>query len=305
VLEALEGGCMRSSTTGWLLLFPTLLILFVMGVVPFLFVLVLGFFDWNVFAADPTLRFAGVENYRRLVFDTQFLTSIWLTLKFAFFVVVSELILGYLLAQLLMRDFPGKGLFRTIHTLPLVVAPIAVGATWRLLTVPGLGPIPYYLDRWFGIDYRLGSFPDQAFLTTVIMDIWHWTPLVTLTMLAGLAALPKEPFEQAQVDGANKFQVFWHITVPLMKPVILTTVFIRLMDALRTVDEVWMLTGGGPAAATRYIGLYIWRIVFPKTDYGYGAAMSLLTLYLTVVLCWLLYVALVQQRRPRPRVGSG
>jgi multiple sugar transport system permease protein len=294
---------MRSSTTGWLLLFPTLLILFVMGVVPFLFVLVLGFFDWNVFAADPTLRFAGVENYRRLVFDGPFLASIWLTLKFAFFVVVSELILGYFLAQLLMRDFPGKGFFRTIHTLPLVVAPIAVGATWRLLTVPGLGPIPYYLDRWFDIDYRLGSFSDQAFLTTVIMDIWHWTPLVTLTMLAGLAALPKEPLEQAQVDGANKFQVFWHITLPLMKPVILTTVFIRLMDALRTVDEVWMLTGGGPAAATRYIGLYIWRIVFPKTDYGYGAAMSLLTLYLTIVLCWLLYVGLVQQRRPR--AGNG
>jgi multiple sugar transport system permease protein len=294
---------MRSSTTGWLLLFPTLLILFVMGVVPFLYVLVLGFFDWNVFAADPTLRFAGVENYRRLVFDGPFLVSIWLTLKFAFFVVVSELILGYFLAQLLMRDFPGKGLFRTIHTLPLVVAPIAVGATWRLLTVPGLGPIPFYLDRWFGIDYRLGSFPDQAFLTTVIMDIWHWTPLVTLTMLAGLAALPKEPLEQAQIDGANRFQVFWHVTLPLMKPVILTTVFIRLMDALRTVDEVWMLTGGGPAAATRYIGLYIWRIVFPKTDYGYGAAMSLLTLYLTIVLCWLLYVALVQQRRPR--AGSG
>ncbi len=294
---------MRSSTTGWLLLFPTLLILFVMGVLPFLYVLVLGFFDWNVFAADPSVRFAGVENYRRLVFDGPFLASIWLTLKFAFFVVVSELILGYLLAQLLMRDFPGKGLFRTIHTLPLVVAPIAVGATWRLLTVPGLGPIPYYLDRWFGIDYRLGSFPDQAFLTTVIMDIWHWTPLVTLTMLAGLAALPREPLEQAQVDGANKFQVFWHVTLPLMKPVILTTVFIRLMDALRTVDEVWMLTGGGPAAATRYIGLYIWRIVFPKTDYGYGAAMSLLTLYLTIVLCWLLYVGLVQQRRPR--AGSG
>jgi multiple sugar transport system permease protein len=293
---------MRSSTTGWLLLFPTLLILFVMGVVPFLFVLVLGFFDWNVFAADPSLRFAGVENYRRLVFDGPFLASIWLTLRFAFFVVVSELILGYFLAQLLMRDFPGKGLFRTIHTLPLVVAPIAVGATWRLLTVPGLGPIPYYLDRWFDIDYRMGSFPEQAFLTTVIMDIWHWTPLVTLTMLAGLAALPKEPLEQAQVDGANKFQVFWHITLPLLKPVILTTVFIRLMDALRTVDEVWMLTGGGPGAATRYIGLYIWRIVFPKTDYGYGAAMSLLTLYLTIVLCWLLYVGLVQQRRP---VGGG
>ena len=113
-----------------------------MGVLPFLYVLVLGFFDWNVFAADPSVRFAGVENYRRLVFDAPFLTSIWLTLKFAFFVVVSELILGYLLAQLLMRDFPGKGLFRTIHTLPLVVAPIAVGATWRLPDRAGPGPDP-------------------------------------------------------------------------------------------------------------------------------------------------------------------
>jgi multiple sugar transport system permease protein len=287
---------MRTSTTGWLLLLPTVAVLLVVGVLPFLYVLVVGFFDWNLFAADPTLRFAGLENYRRLVFDAAFLRSIWLTLQFTFYVVVSELVLGYLLAQLLMREFPGKGFFRTIHTLPLMVAPIAVGATWRLLTVPGLGPIPYYLERWLDVDYRLGTFADQAFLTTVIMDIWHWTPLVTLTMLAGLSALPKEPMEQAQVDGANKLQIFWYITLPMLKPVILTTVFIRLMDALRTVDEVWMLTGGGPGTATRYIGLHIWRVVFPKTDYGYGAAMSLLTLYLTIVLCWLLYAALVARR---------
>jgi multiple sugar transport system permease protein len=293
---------MRTSTTGWLLLLPSVVVLLVVGVLPFLYVLVVGFFDWNLFAADPTLRFAGLENYRRLVFDAAFLRSIWLTLQFTFYVVVSELILGYLLAQLLMRDFPGKGFFRTIHTLPLMVAPIAVGATWRLLTVPGLGPIPYYLDRWLGIDYRLGTFADQAFLTTVVMDIWHWTPLVTLTMLAGLSALPKEPMEQAQVDGASKLQIFWYITLPMLKPVILTTVFIRLMDALRTVDEVWMLTGGGPGTATRYIGLHIWRVVFPKTDYGYGAAMSLLTLYLTIVLCWLLYAALVA-RRELPKRG--
>src|SRR5919108_570013 len=86
-----------------------------------------------------------------------------------------------------------------------------------------------------------------------VMGVWHWTPLVTLTLLAGLSALPKEPFEQAQIDGANRWQVFWHITLPMLKPVILTTVFIRIMDALRTVDEVWMLTGGGPGSATRYI----------------------------------------------------
>jgi multiple sugar transport system permease protein len=295
---------MRSPIVGWLLLAPTLVVLFVMGVLPFLYVLVTGFVDWNAFAADPTPRFAGVENYRHLVFDGQFLRSIWLTLRFALFAVVSELVLGYLLAQLFMRNVPFKGFFRTIHTLPLMVAPVAVGATWRLLTIPGLGPLPYYFDSWFGIDYRLGSFVNQAFFTTVVMDIWHWTPLVTLTLLAGLSALPKEPFEQAQIDGANRWQVFWHVTLPMLKPVILTTVFIRIMDALRTVDEVWMLTGGGPGSATRYIGLYIWRVVFPKTDYGYGAAMSLLTLYFTIVICWLLYAALVA-RREVSRLKSG
>jgi multiple sugar transport system permease protein len=291
---------MRSQAIGWLLLAPTLVVLAVFGLGPFLYVLVTGFTDWNAFAADPTPRFAGVENYRLLVFDQQFLYSLWLTLRFSFFAVASELVIGYFLAQLFMREFPLKGLFRTIHTLPLMVAPIAVGATWRLLTVPGLGPVPYYLDRWFGIDYRLGSFADQAFFTTVLMDIWHWTPLVTLTLLAGLASLPREPFEQAQIDGANRLQIFRYVTLPMLMPIILATLFIRMMDALRTVDEVWMLTGGGPAAATRYVGLYIWRVVFPKTDYGYGAAMSLLTLYLTIVMCWLLYAALVA-RRERPR----
>lgn len=287
---------MRHSGVGWLFLAPTLLILFIFGVVPFLYVLVVGFTEWNSFAADPTMRYNGADNFRRLVFDDQFLYSLWLTLKFAFFAVVSQIALGYLLAQLFMRDFPGKGFFRTIHTLPLVIAPIAVGATWRLLMVPGLGPIPFYLKTWFGIDFNIGRYVDQAFYTTVVMDIWHWTPLVTLTLLAALASLPKEPFEQAQIDGANRWQIFWHVTLPLLKPAILATVFIRMMDALRTVDEVWMLTGGGPGTATRYIGLHIWRVVFPKTDYGYGSAMSLITLYLTIVMCWVLYAGLVARR---------
>ncbi len=287
---------MRSATVGWLLLAPTLVILFVFGVLPFVYVMFISFTQWNSFAADPTMRYIGVENFRRLVFDPQFLKSLWVTVQFAVFAVTSQLVLGYLLAQVFMRDFPGKGLFRTIHTLPLVIAPIAVGATWRLMITPGLGPVPYVLRNWFGFDLNIGRYADQAFYATVVMDIWHWTPLVTLTMLAALSSLPKEPFEQAQIDGANRWQIFWHVTLPLLKPAILATLFIRMMDALRTVDEVWMLTGGGPGAATRYVGLYIWRVVFPKTDYGYGAAMSVIVLYLTIVLCWLLYSGLVARR---------
>jgi len=287
---------MRSSTTGWLLLAPTLVILALFGVVPFIYVLVISFSQWNSFAADPVLHFNGLDNFRALVFDTDFLKSIRSTLLFGLFAVVSEIILGYFLAQLFTRDFPGKGFFRTIHTLPLVIAPIAVGAIWRLLLTPGLGPIPTYLRIWFGIDLNISRFSDQAFAAVVLMDIWHWTPLVTLTLLAALSSLPKDPFEQAQIDGANRFQVFWYVTLPMLKPAILATVFIRLMDALRTFDEIFMLTSGGPGDATRFVGLYIYRVVFPKKDYGYGAAMSVIVLYLTIVMCWLLYSALVARR---------
>jgi len=290
---------MRSKRMGWGLLSPTLVILAVVGFLPFIYVLYVSLFDWNPFSNQLGMQWAGVNNYRRLVFDGAFLDSLWRTGLFAFVSVGLELALGFLLAQTLVRSFPGRTIFRTIYVLPLVIAPIAVGATWRLLTIPGFGPIPYFLDKWFDIDYRLGTFADQAFITVILMDIWHWTPFVTLTLLAGLTAMPKEPLEQAQVDGANRWQVFRYLTIPMMMPVLLTVIFIRLMDALRIVDEVFMLTNGGPGTATQFIGIHIYRVVVPKTDYGYGSAMSLLVLYFTIVLCWLLFIALAQVGKQR------
>jgi multiple sugar transport system permease protein len=285
---------MRKQRTGWLLLVPTLVILFITGFVPFLYVLWVGFFDWNPVSATGQMNFTGVNNFRRLMFDGDFLASLGRTVLFMVTTVTIELSLGFALAGLLIRNFPGKTFFRTIHTLPLMVAPIVVGAVWKLLVVPGIGPIPFYLRKWFGFDYNIGTYASHAFWTTVIMDVWHWTPFVTLTILAGLSAMPKEPFESARVDGANRFQQFRFITVPLLMPMLLTTMFLRIMDALRIVDEVFMLNGGGPGAATRYVGIHIWRVVFPQTDYGYGSAMSLLLLYFTILLCWFLFTSITQ-----------
>ena len=290
---------MRSNRMGWALLTPTLVILTIVGVLPFLYVLYIGFFNWNAFSNQLGMQWAGVDNYRRLVFDAAFLDSLARTGLFAFVAVTVELALGFLLAQTLIANFPGKTVFRTLYTLPLVMAPIAVGASWRLLTIPGFGPIPYFLDRWFDIDFRLATYSGQAFVTVILMDIWHWTPFVTLTLLAGLTALPKEPMEQALVDGANRWQVLRYLTIPMMMPVLITTIFIRLMDALRIVDEVFMLTSGGPGTATQFIGIHIYRVVVPKTDYGYGSAMSLIVLYLTIVLCWLLFIAMTQPSKQK------
>ena len=161
--------------------------------------------------------------------------------------VGSELLIGYGLARLLMRRFPGRQIFRTIHTVPLLVALIAVGAAWRVLLVPGLGPLPHYLERWFGWHIDIGTSDRTAFAALVIVDIWHWTPFVTLCLLAGLSALPVEPFEAARVDGASAPKTFWYITVPMLKPVLIAVTFIRLMDAMRLVDEAVMLTKEDPA----------------------------------------------------------
>ncbi|MBD9527811.1 MULTISPECIES: carbohydrate ABC transporter permease [Paracoccus] len=287
---------MQSKFLGWALLAPTLLILALFGVVPFIYVLFVSFHQWNPFGANPDMVFNWADNYRKLVFDAQFLASLGVTAAFVFFAVLSELILGYFLAQALMRDFPGKTFFRTIHTLPLIMAPIIVGSVWKLMTTPSIGIIPNLLSNWLGYDLNIGQSAWQAFATTVVMDIWHWTPLVTLTLIAALVSLPADPFEQAQIDGANRRQIFWHITLPMIRPAILATVFIRMMDAMRTVDEVLMLTGGGPGSATRYVGVHIFKEVFPRTNYGYGSAVSVIVLYLTIVTCWLMYVGLIAPR---------
>ena len=287
---------MQSNKLGWILLAPTLILLFFFGVVPFIYVLYVSFHQWNPFAANPNMFFNGADNYRQLVFDSAFLASLGVTMAFVFFAVLSELIIGYLLAQAFMKDFPGKAIFRTIHTLPLIMAPIIVGSIRKLMTTPSIGILPDLLDSWFGYDLNIGQSAMAAFVLTVIMDVWHWTPLVTLTLIAALVSLPPDPFEQAQIDGAGKRQIFWHITLPMIAPAVVATVFIRLMDALRTVDEVLMLTGGGPGSATRYIGVHIFKEVFPRTNYGYGSAISVIVLYLTIVVCWLLYTGMLAPR---------
>lgn len=290
---------MQSSRLGWIFLAPTLVILFLFGVVPFIYVVFVSFQQWNPFATNPEMVFNGADNFRKIVFDEGFLNSVAVTVSFVFFAVLSELIIGYFLAQAFMKEFPGKAFFRTIHTLPLIMAPIIVGSVWKLMMTPSIGIIPHYFNQWFGIDINIGTSAFAAFTTIVIMDIWHWTPLVTLTLIAALVSLPPDPFEQAQIDGAGKTQIFWHITLPMIAPAVVATVFIRLMDALRTVDEVWMLTGGGPGSATRFVGVHIFKEVFPKTNYGYGSTISVIVLYLTIVVCWLLYVTMLAPRNSK------
>lgn len=280
---------------GWWLLSPSLVILALVGLLPFFFVVVIGFFEWNLFSAERGQTFVGFGNYSELVFDERFLQAMGRSILFTVTVVSIELVVGFLLAQSLIKDFRGKTVFRTIYILPLVVAPIAVGATWRLMTAQGFGPIPYFLDKWFGYDFNIGLSTGQAWFTVILMDVWQWTPFVTLTLLAGILAMPKDPVEAAQVDGASRWQIYRHVTIPMLMPIIFITVFIRVMDSLKVVEQVYMLTNGGPASDTTFVGLHIFRSVMQRTDWGYGSSMSLLVLYFTIVASWLLHTTITNR----------
>lgn len=294
---------MRKRSTGWLLLAPSLVLMVLAGLVPFVYVAWTAFHRWNLNAVTRDAVFNGLDNVRRLVHDERVLDATRTTVLFAVYAVGSQLVIGYGLARLLMRRFPGRQLFRTVHTIPLLVAPIAVGATWRILLVPGLGPLPHYLEQWFGWHVDLGTSGTVAFWSLVLVDLWHWTPFVTLSLLAGLSALPVEPFEAARVDGAPAWRILWHITLPMLKPVLIATAFIRLMDALRLVDEAAMLTKGGPGDSTRFLGLQLVRIVFENNDYGYGGTVSLFALYVTLVISWALYTVTTGIKRQRAHGG--
>jgi multiple sugar transport system permease protein len=289
----------NSNRLGWILLSPSLLILGIAGLAPFFYVIYVGTLRWNIFSKERGKFFVGVQNYRDLVFDSMFLGTLNRTLFFSFLVVSIELVLGFILALSLMKDFKAKTFFRTIYILPVVVAPIAVGATWRLMMAQGHGPIPYLLNKFFGWEFNTGASTTQAWIAILLMDIWHWTPFVTLTLLAGLLAIPKEPIEAASVDGANRVQMYRYLILPMLLPVILITVFIRVMDSLRSMEDVYMLTNGGPGNSTTFVGLHIFRTVFGKQEYGYGSSMSLIVLYFTIVICWLLFNALTGKESKR------
>ena len=161
-----------NNRTGWLLLSPTIIILLIMGLVPFFYVLYVGFFKWNPLAVDPSMQFEGFGfNYRRLIFDEVFLESIWRSIKFSVVTLFFELGLGFILALSLLSSFPLKSFFRGVHTLPLVIAPIVVGSIFKLFTVQGLGPLPHLLKDYFGYTLNYGLNADQAFWMIVIMDI--------------------------------------------------------------------------------------------------------------------------------------
>lgn len=228
----------------------------------------------------------AIGNFTRLASDNFFLTAMAHTFVYAVVALTCEFLLGLGLALLLNKQIRGRGLFRAGLLVPMMLPPVVVGVVWRLLLNPNFGAVNGTLKQ-AGIDTESLTWtasPTLAMVAVIAVDIWQWTPFVFLVLLAGLQAIPQEPYEAALIDGSSRWQTFRHVTLPLLKPAILIVLLLRTMDLLRVFDQIFILTEGGPGFATETISLYIYRTAFRFFDFGYAAAMSFVLLALTNVI---------------------
>jgi multiple sugar transport system permease protein len=238
--------------------------------------------------------FNGLTNYREIWHDTFFRQAMQTTFKYVVICVAIETVLGLALALLVSREIRFGGPIRVGLILPMTIAPVVVGVMWRLLYDSGVG-VTDPLFQLFGF-----SPPDvlahngTAFASVVLVDVWEWTPLIFLILLAGLQSLPQEPLEAALVDGAGRVRLFLDHTLPLLRPVLLVAIVLRTIDAVGTFDQIYVLTQGGPGTSTRLISIYAYNTAFLFTQYGQAAAM-LIALLAMVMLLMLVAVRMLRK----------
>lgn len=284
---------------GPLFVTPALVLLVLVVVGPFFYTIALSFTDLS-YALPDKGNFVGFDNYRRLVrSDPVFWDSFTTTLWFVASAVAIEMVLGFFAALLLAGQLARQRFVLTLVLVPMMLAPVTIGLIGKLLLQGEFGVLTYYL-REIGImgeqTAMLGD-PKLAFVAIVALDVWQWTPFVTLVLLAGMLSLPREPFEAARMDGAGRLRILWDHTLPMMRPIIGLVLLLRGIDAFKEFDKVFILTGGGPGTATELLSIYTWRVNFKEWDLGYGAVCAFMVYLVVLILCSIFYKAISRRDR--------
>ncbi len=273
---------------GWFMSAPSLALLLAVILFPVFWALFTSVHDYTLIAPNFD-NFTGAANYVEAVNTAEFRHSLVLTTMFVAGVVAIEFVLGFVVALMLNSVERFKPIYYGILLCPLLMNPVIVGLIWRMFLHPSLGIVNYLLSV-AGVEpvNWLGS-TKVAIWTIIMVDIWHQVSFVIVLLLAGLSALPKEPYEAARVDGAGTIRAFLHITLPLMGPVIMVTLLIRLIFAVKTYDLVYIMTRGGPGTSTDFISYFIYRTAFVSLNIGEASAMSAILLSLILLLTGYLY----------------
>ncbi|MBW9064675.1 sugar ABC transporter permease [Rhizobium herbae] len=272
----------------WVLMAPTLIILFAIGIYPFLYSLYIA--GHNVILSKPYIpqHFVGLYQYQAVVQDPEFWHALRKTLLFTVQAVFIEFWLGLGLALLFQRQLQGVAFMRLFILIPMILPPLVTALVWRYMFYPGAGLMTYYVGavtRALGLgEIPFLSDPVIAFQTLVFVDVWEWTPFMFLMLSAGLASIPRQPYEAAEIDGAGSWRVFWTITMPLLRPAILIAVIIRTMDAFRTYELIVIMTRGGPGNATTTLNVFLTKTGLEFFDASKAAALSLIMMMIIIVM---------------------
>ena len=277
----------------WPFVIPALVLVGTVIVFPWVFTLWMSTSEWQIGSAK---RFVGLANYLRLVEDARFWESMWHTLYYTVLSVVAPLILGTAAALVFDSKLPMRGLLRGIFVMPMMATPVAVALVWTMMFHPQLGVLNYLLSL-VGMPPQVWIFDQSTVIPSlVLVETWQWTPLIMLIVLGGLASMPREPFEGAEIDGANAWQKLRYITLPMIMPFMMVAVIIRSIDAVKSFDIIYAMTQGGPGTASETINLYLYNVAFSYNDIGYGSAIAVV-FFVIIIMMSLLLLHLRQRAR--------
>lgn len=279
------GGWVARVPFGWRMMAPLLILLAVFVVYPVCYSLYLSMTGYRLTTQDPF--WVGIQQYQKVLEDGDFLRSFALTMVFVFIAVTLELVLGMALALTLQRQRWARNAIRALLFTPMFIAPVAVGLIFKYLLNQQLGLMPAALER-VGIDIDILG-PGTALITMALIDVWQWTPFMVLLLLAGLESRPKSPYEAARVDGASEWLTFRTLTLPMMWSVIGVAVIVRVLEASKLFEYVYVITNGGPGGQTESLQFLMYQTGIRFFRLGEASAMAFLFLLILLIPIALLF----------------
>jgi multiple sugar transport system permease protein len=268
--------------TAFLLIAPAVLVLLVINLFPIIYAVYISFHHWTLARPQPP-RYAGLFNFEEALIDDRFTNAVVVSLTFVALAVIVEFLLGFLMAFVFNTRLRGLVSLRKITMLPVMVMPLVVGLVWFYMFNENFGAINWLVVALGGERVPFLTDDVLALWSLVIADVWQWTPFVMLVLFAALQSLPEYVYEAGRMDGLSEWQIFWRITLPLLRPAIWVVIILRIVDAFRMLELVFMMTKGGPAGYTEVLPWYLYTTGFLSLDLGYAAAMAVLMLILVTI----------------------
>ena len=268
----------------WLVLAPAIAVLLIVGIYPLIQTGIVSFQQITMLAEDKS--WAGFDNYAELFSDGRLWGSIGHTFLILAIALPIELVLGLLMAQLFLEKMPFKQVFIALLIIPTVISPIVAGSTWRLMFDQQYGPVNQIIGWFFSepVVILWITRPEWVYPAILICEVWQWTPFMFLILLAALSNVDRSLIEAAEIDGASFWQIFFKITLPVIRPVLIIAVLIRGLDLFRIFDIIWAMTKGGPGSATETISIYTYLRAFKEFETSYSGAIAFLVIILLTVL---------------------